>query len=353
MPDSRTPAPRTRPDCAAYRVRKVSSPPMPRSTRSPATVSAPSEVSSPASCRWAAWRRCSGRMTRVSDASSTGPPTSMMTPSTHRAVQQDDRHDEEADDGPGHPGGDVVGVADPPEVAGEAGDDLAGRHLPGEGRPGPPHRALGDHGGAERRDEPVAHGEPVPAVGRDGAEQAQAHDRAGPHEQGLLVVRDEPVDGLADRRRDEGDGQHPRHAEQHAPQDGSPLAPSEPHEVAVGVQRRGLVRVDRVGPVVVRHQSSTLSAAGTGASDRVSRRPTGVRRASGGSSCQSSPTAMSPDSRTRRIEPAAVVHRPRRPGPDRVVHDAGTAAPVARPRAARPRPAPASRAASRRRRGSA
>ena len=82
MPDSRTPAPRTRPDWAAYRVRKVSSPPMPRSTRSPATVSAPSEVSSPASCRWAAWRRWSGRMTRVSEASSIGPPTSMMTPST-------------------------------------------------------------------------------------------------------------------------------------------------------------------------------------------------------------------------------------------------------------------------------
>ena len=83
MPDSRTPGV-AHPRRTERRtgVRKVSSPPMPRSTRSPATVSAPSEVSSPASCRWAAWRRWSGRMTRVSDASSTGPPTSMMTPST-------------------------------------------------------------------------------------------------------------------------------------------------------------------------------------------------------------------------------------------------------------------------------
>ena len=234
---------------------------MPRSTRSPATVSAPSEVSRPGLVPL-------GRLAPLERPHDQGQRREQHRAADEhddaehdRAAQQDDRHDEEAHDGAGHPGRDVVGVADPPEVAGEAGDDLAGRHPSGERRPGPPHRSLGDHGGAERRDQPVAHGEPVPPVGRHGADQAQAHDRAGPDEQGLLVVRDEAVDGLADRGRDEGDRQHPRHTEQHAPEDGSPLAPSEPHEVAVGVQRRGLVRVDRVGPVVVRHQSSTLGAA--------------------------------------------------------------------------------------------
>ena len=296
-----------------------------------------------------------------------------------RAAQQDGRHDEEAHDGAGHPGGDVVDVADPPEVAGEAGDDLAGRHLPGERRPGSPHRALGDHGGAERRDEPVAHGEPVPPVGRDGADQAQAHDRGGPHQQGLLVVRDEAlVDGLADRGRDERDGQHPRHPEEHAPQDGSPLVPSEPPEVAVGVQWRGLVRVDRVGPEVVRHQSSTLGAAA--ACGRTSFRPgAGLERAggcpattsgspSGGGAaddgvlgvrkvgCELEPGVADGDvARTRR--PAGSSRRGRAsrgPPPGRWRRPSGgTAARVARPRAARRRRAPGCRAAWRRRRGSA
>ena len=126
-----------------------------------------------------------------------------------------------------------------------------------------------------------------------------------------------PVDGLADRRGHEGDRQHPRHPEEHAPEDGSPLAPSEPHEVAVGVQRRGLVRVDRVGPEVVRHQSSTLGAAGD-LCERTSfpAPPTGGsgRRRRG----QLVPHV--PDGDVAGLEhaqdrAAPVVHRPRRPGP--------------------------------------
>ncbi len=54
---------------------------MPRSTRSPATVSAPRAVSRPASSRWALWRRWRGFMTKASDATSRGPPHNMMSPS--------------------------------------------------------------------------------------------------------------------------------------------------------------------------------------------------------------------------------------------------------------------------------
>lgn len=76
----RTAASRTSCDAARYRVRNSSSPPIPRSTRSPATVSAASSVARPALSRWmsARWvaRGSSGSTARAS----TGTPMATTAP---------------------------------------------------------------------------------------------------------------------------------------------------------------------------------------------------------------------------------------------------------------------------------
>ena len=78
---TRTPATRTCADCSTYRPRKTFSPPRPRSTRSPATVSDASVVSFPDTSRCADCAACSGRITRPRAAVSTGTPTATTTAS--------------------------------------------------------------------------------------------------------------------------------------------------------------------------------------------------------------------------------------------------------------------------------
>jgi hypothetical protein len=76
-----TPARRTACERSAYRPENVSSPPMPRSTRRPATVSVASAPSFPWASRCVHWRFCSGLMSRATSASTTGMPTRTSRPS--------------------------------------------------------------------------------------------------------------------------------------------------------------------------------------------------------------------------------------------------------------------------------
>ena len=77
--------PRRRPrgprcDSRRNRPRNISSPPIPRSTRRPATVSAPRVVSWPTSSRCSAWRRWSGRSSGATSSVSSGTPSSTTRP---------------------------------------------------------------------------------------------------------------------------------------------------------------------------------------------------------------------------------------------------------------------------------
>jgi hypothetical protein len=58
---------------------------MPRNTRNPATVSAPSPTSLPDSSRWRAWRFCKGLTMTDSEASRTGTPSRTSSPSSVEA----------------------------------------------------------------------------------------------------------------------------------------------------------------------------------------------------------------------------------------------------------------------------
>ena len=78
---TRTPARRTSSERLRYRSRKTRSPPMPRSTRRPATVSAPTAVSWPTCSRCSRCRACSGRITVDRLATRTGTPSSTTRPS--------------------------------------------------------------------------------------------------------------------------------------------------------------------------------------------------------------------------------------------------------------------------------
>ena len=59
---------------------------MPRSTRRPTTVSAPSVVSPPASSRHTAWRVRSGRSSRASTSPTAGTPMTTVSPSGREAL---------------------------------------------------------------------------------------------------------------------------------------------------------------------------------------------------------------------------------------------------------------------------
>ena len=308
VPATRQPASLTVWDCARYRVRKASSPPIPRSTRSPATVSAPRAVSRPASSRWALWRRWRGFMTNASDATSSGPPNEHDEPEQERAAQQDDRDDDERHDRAHEAREDVEAVAHPAEVAREAGQHLAGWHRAGQGGAGAADRPVGDHPGPEGGDEPVLDGEPVPAVAGDRRDQPEPHDGERPQDEGTPVTGDDPVvDGPAHGGRDEGDGEHPRDAEGGAREEGAPLAACEPHEQAVGVGRREVVGSHAVLPRwSLRHGASTLGR-GTDTA------PTGFRprRAPGSGRTRAAPRAASgraPPGRSS--QGACAFHRP-------------------------------------------
>ncbi len=108
---------------------------MPRSTRSPATVSAPRAVSLPATSRCACWRRCSGRSSGPTAAPSRARRAGRRSPSSTERAQQDHRDDDVGDDRAGEPGGHVEGAADvrgrrwwPPSHHLAGGQATADRH---------------------------------------------------------------------------------------------------------------------------------------------------------------------------------------------------------------------------------
>jgi ABC-type multidrug transport system fused ATPase/permease subunit len=78
---TRTPATRTDCERLRYRSRNARSPPIPRSTRSPAAVSAPRAVSFPTSSRCSRCRAWSGRITVPRVTTRTGTPTRTISPS--------------------------------------------------------------------------------------------------------------------------------------------------------------------------------------------------------------------------------------------------------------------------------
>ena len=152
-------------------------------------------------------------------------------------------------------------------------------------------------------------------------------------------------------RGDEGGREHPRDAARRPGQEGAPLAAGEPDEEAVGVGRGVLVRLDAVTPggsrgharprYVAPSASATefRPASRTGADRAVPERYFAQRRSrrGGGSTTQVSPTAMSPDTRTRRMVPARSCRARAAPGRSRR-RGCGTAPPCGRPRAGPRRP---------------
>ncbi len=229
---TRTPAARTCWDLARNRPRNVSSPPMPRSTRRPATVSAPRVVSSPTRRRCSVCRRLSGRSSGATPSASSGTPSSTSSPRKRRGVQQDHGDHEERHHRAGGPGGHVEGAADAEDVRGGHAHDVAGRDLRGQrgAQPGslPGHQLLG----AERREQPVADGEAMAEDTGHGLQQADREQRERPvHKRGRVLRRDALVDRGPQDRRHERLPAHPQHAARDAAQQRQPLAAGHPPQV--------------------------------------------------------------------------------------------------------------------------
>ena len=223
--------------------RKAGSPPMPRSTRSPATVSAPSAVSLPATSRWTCCRRCSGR--------STGPSSEH-----HRGhAEQHDRAEQRARcaaaaprrrrttrSAPAKPRGDVEGAADVQGVVGGGGDDLAGRQpaadrdadlcaVPAEELHRAERRAAASWrprcGGAGRRTPPGPWPEPRTtsdqlAAAREVLRRRRPRCRPRPIARGTRACATIQID-----------------AEDDADEQGAPLLPAGPQQEAAGDRRSG------------------------------------------------------------------------------------------------------------------
>ena len=206
---------------------------MPRSTRSPATVSAPSAVSWPATSRCACWRRCSGRSSGPEQQHHRRHAEQHDEAERHRGAQQQHRDDGVGRQRPGQPGGDVEGPADPQRVVGRGRDDLAGRQPAADGdadRGAVPAEQL--HG-PERRAQPVVDGDPVPQDAGDGLHDGQAeHDQRPPARPPPGRRRRPRSEPAADRGRHQRLGDHPDDAVDDADQQRAPLLAAGPEQEA-------------------------------------------------------------------------------------------------------------------------
>jgi hypothetical protein len=156
-------------------------------------------------------------------------------------AEQDDGDDDVADDRADHPGEDVVEAPEAHRVGGDHRDHVARGRLAGE--------CLADVGAvpadqldrAERRTQPVRHGEPVPPGAGQGTDHTQPDEDAAPDEQLVgLALDDALVDGPAHRGGEEGLRDHPRDAEEGGHRERAPLTPPHPaQEVQGAAQVRG------------------------------------------------------------------------------------------------------------------
>lgn len=204
----------------------------------------------PGSSRWACWRRCSGRTTRASDASSSGPPTSMMTPSStelargviaettmkltiapaRRAVTSKTspmRQKSLAKLVTTCPAGICRVTAGPPHPARSVttavrNDDTSQLRTANQCRPFV-----------------VTARSPRPMIAAAHVTSARGSRATSPSSTALPMAAGTKAIG-----------EHPRHAEEHPADEGAPLVPGQPQDEAVGVQRRGCVGGGRVGPGV-------------------------------------------------------------------------------------------------------
>jgi hypothetical protein len=241
MPATRKPLSRTAVDCTAYRCKKVDSPPMPRSTRNPATVSAPSPMSAPEAsrCGLAALQGTDEQPEQGHEDRHADEHDQTQRP---RGTQQDDRHDGIRDDRPREAGRDVEEPTQAHRVRRDGRDDIAGGDRASERRAGvgglPADELHAPEGGLH----PVEHGHSMPQRARTCRHQRQPGEHQTPPGQRRRIARDNAlVDGPRDRRGDEGLRHHPQHPEGNAPHQGDPLAASHPaQECPAGERSTGV-----------------------------------------------------------------------------------------------------------------
>ena len=190
---------------------------MPRSTRRPATVSAPRAVSLPATSRCTCWRRCNGRSSGPISSTIAGTPSRTTRPSCTDALSRITATTTYDTIAPERRAEHVEGAADVQGVVGRGRDHLTG----GQAAPDrhPDQRAVPGEQlhGAERRAQPVVDGDPVAQHAEDRLDHGQAeHDQRPAAGGGEVAVGDALLQPAADRGGDERLGDHPDHAEDDA-----------------------------------------------------------------------------------------------------------------------------------------
>ena len=218
---------------------------MPRSTRSPPTMSLAVLESSPIRWRWCALRRSSGRSSGPISSISAGHADEDEQAERDRRAEQDDRDQEERDDRAGEPRGHVHHLAEVGDVVGADRDHLAGRDLARQGAAEVDGLAADQLHGAVGRGQPVRDREPVPHDPGDRLDQPDREHQAGVLEQrGAVLGGDAAVDRAADHGRHHRLAAHPDDAEEHAADEGLPLAARHPPEERAGravLRRPGVV----------------------------------------------------------------------------------------------------------------